>query len=248
MSKEYTKNYYQKNKDKIKEYYQKNKETLQAKYEINIEEKKRKSKEHYQKNKSIIQAKAKIRYKVNIDKRREYYRINKELITKKWKESYESNKVKYAEKRKQYIEANKKHILDYAAKYSAANRKSINAKRNLRRASDPNYKLACALRSRVSHALRAQKVSKTNRSFELLGCSIEEAKQHIEQQFTEGMSWENYALDTWHIDHIIPVNTFDLTKDEEQKKCFHYTNLRPLPAKENLSRPDDGSDIDRKSI
>jgi hypothetical protein len=68
---------------------------------------------------------------------------------------------------------------------------------------------------------------------------------HIEKQFLNGMSWDNYGkgLDKWNIDHIIPCNTFDLTKPEEQKRCFHYSNLRPLWEIDNLNRPKDGSDI-----
>ena len=63
-----------------------------------------------------------------------------------------------------------------------------------------------------------------------------ELKEHLEKQFKEGMSWENYGFYGWHIDHILPLSSFDLTKAEEQKKAFHYTNLQPLSAKENLQK------------
>ncbi len=63
-------------------------------------------------------------------------------------------------------------------------------------------------------------------------CGI--AREHLEKQFKEGMTWENHGLYGWHIDHIIPCASFDLTDLEQQKKCFHYTNLQPLWAKENL--------------
>ena len=66
----------------------------------------------------------------------------------------------------------------------------------------------------------------------LLGCTIQEARNHIEKQFIDGMSWENYGK--WHIDHIKPCASFDLTKENDQRKCFHYTNLQPLWAKDNL--------------
>ena len=78
---------------------------------------------------------------------------------------------------------------------------------------------------------------------QLVGCSISELKEYIERQWLPGMTWENYTTNGWHVDHIKPVNTFDLTDIEQQKLCFHYTNLRPLWATDNLSRPDDGSDV-----
>jgi hypothetical protein len=78
------------------------------------------------------------------------------------------------------------------------------------------------------------------KTFDLLGCNISEAKEHLEKQFKEGMIWENHGTHGWHIDHIIPCASFDLTYPEQQKKCFHYTNLQPLWAKENMSK---GSNI-----
>jgi hypothetical protein len=61
-------------------------------------------------------------------------------------------------------------------------------------------------------------------------------KKHLEQQFKEGMTWENYGTMGWHIDHINPCSSFDLTLQEERKKCFHYTNLQPLWWWENTSK------------
>ena len=68
----------------------------------------------------------------------------------------------------------------------------------------------------------------------LIGCSIEKLKKHFEKQFKSDMSWFNYGK--WHIDHIKPCCKFDLRKISEQKKCFHYTNLQPLWAKENFRK------------
>ena len=68
----------------------------------------------------------------------------------------------------------------------------------------------------------------------LVGCSIEKLKQHLESQFKEGMTFSNYGK--WHIDHIRPCTSFDLSKLDEQYKCFHYTNLQPLWAEENLRK------------
>ena len=73
-------------------------------------------------------------------------------------------------------------------------------------------------------------------SSDLLGCSIQDARRYLEDQFTKGMSWENHG--EWHIDHRKPCASFDLTNVEEQRVCFHYTNLQPLWASENLSKQD----------
>jgi len=68
---------------------------------------------------------------------------------------------------------------------------------------------------------------------------------HIEKQFKPGMNWENYSLYGWHIDHIRPCASFDLTKEEEIQKCFHYSNLQPLWAEENLKKAATWSDEGR---
>jgi hypothetical protein len=96
---------------------------------------------------------------------------------------------------------------------------------------DPIFKIKRNLRRRINHLVRGQKSDKT---FNLIGCNAEEFKKHIESQFLEGMSWDNYG--EWHIDHIVECFRFDLTDFENQKKCFHYTNQRPLWKKDNLTR------------
>lgn len=85
----------------------------------------------------------------------------------------------------------------------------------------------------MGHAIRNnQKFGKT---LDLLGCSIEELKLHMSKKFTEGMSWDNYGK-YWEIDHIKPCSLFDLSKEDEQRKCFHFTNLQPLLPKENRQK------------
>ena len=85
----------------------------------------------------------------------------------------------------------------------------------------------------------------------LLGYSIQELKEHLEAQFEDWMTWDNLGLtakelkQTWQIDHIKPVNTFNITSTdcEDFKKCWALENLRPLDSYINATRPDDGSDI-----
>ena len=75
----------------------------------------------------------------------------------------------------------------------------------------------------------------------LIGCSADELKTHLESRFTEGMTLDNYG--EWHVDHIKPCASFDLSAPHEQVLCFHYSNLQPLWAKDNMSK---GASYDEK--
>ncbi len=99
---------------------------------------------------------------------------------------------------------------------------------------DPSYRISKNLRSRIRSAIKNNQ--KSGRTLEILGCDILFLKVHLESKFKEGMTWENYGLHGWHIDHIRPCDSFDLSDPEQQKKCFHYSNLQPLWAKDNLSK------------
>jgi hypothetical protein len=118
------------------------------------------------------------------------------------------------------------------------NRKILNEKHKEyeknRKLTDAEFKLIKTLRSRLSRAIKRQKSNKCDTTIELLGCSISFLKIFLEAKFKEGMTWENHGK--WHIDHIKPCASFNLLDEEEQKKCFHYTNLQPLWASENLSK------------
>jgi hypothetical protein len=98
----------------------------------------------------------------------------------------------------------------------------------------PQNKIIASLRSRISQAM--QSIGKIEKTEQLTGCSFAQLKSHLESQFQIGMSWDNYGLKGWHIDHIRPCASFDLSRPDEQKICFHYTNLQPLWAKDNLSK------------
>ena len=115
--------------------------------------------------------------------------------------------------------------------------------KGIRRQLTLQERLRLRLHSRILNAIKRQGQTKHHKTLELLGCTIPEARKYIESRWQEGMNWSNHSLLGWHIDHIQPCNTFDLSDPNQQKKCFHYTNLRPLWAKDNLRRPKDGSDL-----
>ena len=98
------------------------------------------------------------------------------------------------------------------------------------------YRIACNIRSRLNAAIKNK--SKTGSAVKDLGRSIEEFIKYIESKFEIGMSWNNWGLKGWHIDHIIPLSKFNLNNRQEFLKACHYTNMQPLWAKENLKKAD----------
>lgn len=105
-----------------------------------------------------------------------------------------------------------------------------------RRRENPQVRLADRLRAAVYRGLKGQTKGKGFSALDLLGCSISHLKSHIESMFVDGMSWDNWSKDGWHIDHIVPLASFDLTDEAQRRAALHYTNLRPLWAKDNLSK------------
>ena len=168
---------------------------------------------------------------------RKYREKNKDYLRKyreKNRKYREENKDKLREYGKKYREENKDKIRQRNKKYFAENKDKLIEGISKRYKKDPNFRLKKIISYRVREELKKNNIKKISKSPELLGCTVQEAREHLEKQFKEGMTWENHGLYGWHIDHIIPCASFDLTDPDQQKKCFHYTNLQPLWAKENL--------------
>ena len=137
---------------------------------------------------------------------------------------------------KKYQELNSEKVLLQNTLYRKSNKEIIKSRKreyNQHKCkTDPIYVLKNNCRRRLYKAFKAKSWNKKNTSNELLNCSYEELKLHIENQFTEGMSWENHGK--WHIDHIIPLSSTN--NESELIKLCHYTNLQPLWAFDNLSK------------
>jgi len=106
--------------------------------------------------------------------------------------------------------------------------------------SDPVRHLRQAIRCRLSKFMKryASGVKVSGSNLQYLGCSAEDACIYIEQQFKNGMMWNNHGMKGWHIDHVIPLIAFNLTDEDQRRKAFHYTNLQPLWAHDNLVKND----------
>lgn len=142
------------------------------------------------------------------------YRINNpDMMKEKLKTYYKDN----LEKRKKYRENYKLRKQE---------------QRKERREVDPIFNLTNRMRSRIWKYLNILNITKTNKTFEIVGCTPEFLKEHLESQFKIGMSWENRS--EWHIDHIIPLSS--AKTEEELYSLCHYTNLQPLWAEDNLKK------------
>lgn len=100
---------------------------------------------------------------------------------------------------------------------------------------DLNFRVGLLLRERLRRVVTRKRKNKIiPRKEQFSGCSLGELRDHISKQFKPGMTWDNYGK--WHIDHIRPLASFDLSSPEEQRKACHFSNLQPLWAKENLTK------------
>lgn len=105
-----------------------------------------------------------------------------------------------------------------------------------RRLINPSELVASRMRAQVNQVLKRYKIQKCSTTFNIVGCTAMELTANIERQFLLGMNWENRS--DWHIDHIIPLRFFDLTERSQREKAFHFSNLQPLWAADNISKGD----------
>ena len=183
---------------------------------------------------------------------KEYYKKNKEECAKKSKERREDNKEEIKESRKKYYEDNKEEILLKNSIYCKQNRDSRNkkARENYRKRLDNNrklkrdyvneklrtnelFKLKCNIRCLIGNAFRRGFTTKSKKTIEILGCSFEEFKLHLESKFDDKMNWQNQGT-YWHMDHIIPISSAQT--EEDVYRLNHYTNFRPLYWEDNLKK------------
>jgi len=124
-----------------------------------------------------------------------------------------------------------KHNSRWKNKCPIKRRKFLKQWKEKKRIIDPTYPIIESFRSRLSMIARG----KTQRTKELIGCTTTEFRLHLERNMKRGMTWGNYGTH-WHVDHILPVASFDHTDPNQIVQCWHWTNLRPLEAKKNLAK------------
>jgi len=168
--------------------------------------------------------------------RKKHYEKNKEIERSQHALWIENNKDKYKEGKrisdKKYREKNLDRIKLHSKKPEV--KKRIKQKNLDNYRSNKNIRNRYFLRAMIWQTITGHKGRKYKRAIDLLGGDISFVRNYLEERFKPGMSWENYG--EWHIDHIIPVSSFDLTDTNQQFICFNYKNIQPLWASENMSK------------
>jgi len=182
-------------------------------------------------------------------KQAEKYRKNAEYYKAKAKEYYAENQERMLEINKQYRKENAEHLKQKANEYRAenrhrsrawnkkyrdANKDKIMSKLRERRRNDPFLRLRDAIRGSIRAYLGSKKTRRGS-TFEIVGCTPDFLRGHLEKQFKPGMTWENYGSH-WHVDHRIPLASGNSA--DEIKGLSHWTNLQPLEAIENIIKSD----------
>lgn len=204
------------------------------------EERKIYKKQYYQDNKDEIKQEQKEYRILNKEKikenKKEYYQNTKERDREKNNavrlKNYDSEKIRIRNEKNR----NKPEYIAWKKAWAKEYNKTANKKSKERKKNDPLFKLATVLRTRLWMALKHD--WKTGSAVRDLGCTIEELKLYLESKFLPGMTWGNHGKgdDKWHIDHIIPLASFDLTDRVQFLKACHYTNLQPLWAIDNMKK------------
>jgi 5-methylcytosine-specific restriction endonuclease McrA len=136
-----------------------------------------------------------------------------------------------------YYQANKERILLKTAQWKKDNPSKFNAHRRKYLRNSPKARIANNSRDRIRRMIGSQGKTR-GRSNKLIGCDADSLCLILEAQFLPGMTWANYGT-AWHVDHIIPLSSYDLTDPAQQREAFHYTNLQPLWAHDNMAKGDE---------
>lgn len=198
------------------------------------------SKKYVEENKELISTRRSKKYyenhKENLLKSRERIKNERDKRLEMSKRYYDNNKENVKEYQKKYYELNKEKTKERARNWEKNNRerknKKLNERNKIRKQEDIFFKLKTKLKTDIYISLKRRKKSKTLE--QIIGLSLEDYKKYIENQFEDWMTWENWGRYTWHIDHIIPLCS--AKTEEEVYLLWHYTNLRPLSANENLKK------------
>ncbi len=194
-----------------------------------LEQEKAKQKEWVEKNKAALKAKMDEYYsRPDVIERVKAYR----------KKRYAENRDELNLKNREWRKKNSARIIQQQRNRIAKDPKAHYARVREWKKNNLPLTIAERMRSRIRDGITRSRTKKAAKTSELIGCTFVELIAHLASLFKPGMSWENYGLHGWHVDHKRPCASFDLTDPAQQRACFHYTNLQPLWALENRVKGD----------
>jgi hypothetical protein len=165
------------------------------------------------------------------------FKGGKKVADKKWRDS---NKEFMSNKSKTWYENNKEHRKKYLKEYREKNADKIRkTKRNYeknRKSNDPLYKLISNFRTAIYQVLKENNVKKNEHYFDILKYTPQQLIEHLEKQFSDEMTWDNYG--DWHVDHKHPISLYNIKEisDNEFMKCWSLDNLQPMWGSENIKK------------
>lgn len=160
------------------------------------------------------------------------YASNKQEYLRQQREYRVKNADAIRERRRRYRQRNASKIKVAKQIYAANNKDKIAKALANRRANNPIARMANSMRRSIRRYLDAGQKGEMS-SFEIIGCSKDDLRKHLESKFRDGMTWQNYGKH-WHIDHIVPL--ISAKSSDEIKRLCHWINLQPLTAFENISK------------
>jgi hypothetical protein len=263
--KEYQKEYAKNNSDKIKQYYQNPEYKKKAKeyYQNNKENILQRQNAWYEKIKHLKnwnnpERKIKTKtyektYKESLKNDPEKKKRYKENYKKYYKKYYEKHREKILQrnrersKRPEIREKNKKRKKEYRKKDPAKWNQISNQSKKKRLQNDLDFRLYCKTSADLYQYLKKVKQSKYNRTFNMLGYSVQNLREHVEKEMKPGMTWQNFGRNGWHIEHKVPksifqkISTFtdcEQTKQQIMRECWSLSNLTTMIGNENISKSD----------
>ena len=175
---------------------------------------------YYRKNKAKVS-----------ERNKQYYEENREEIRKQQREYYLKNKGRIKAAHKEYYHANWKKCRDNQARYYKTYKEIIGERRKKYYRNAPHARVIRNFRSRLWSVLKGR----SKNTMDFIGCDRGHLTKHLEVQFKKGMTWQNYGK-AWAVDHHIPINAFDYSNPKEVDACWHFSNLKPMWVKENMSK------------
>jgi len=163
------------------------------------------------------------------------HRYCKSCLKKENDQWYHTTKQNRSNYYKEYRKQNKEYFNKYCYIHYHTNKDLYREWNKNKYHSDPIFRIKHVTSARIFEALKTYQTFKRDRTIEYLGCTIEKYTQYLESKFTSEMNWENYGV-YWEIDHIKPIDSFDLNIEKNLYVCFHYTNTQPLEKSQNRKK------------